>query len=270
MSRIVVDTGPWRAAPRPLPQGQVVFAIGDVHAHADHLWLLQERISAIIALECGESDVSVVWLGDYIDRGWEPLQTLDLVAAGLGQPGVKEVKLMGNHERYLIDAATGRDLSLPRLLHWWRYGGEETLSCLAPDAELEDPGSVGAALFESLGEARIAFLEALPLQHRIGDYLFAHAGIHPDRRLEDQDEDDLLWIREPFLSGAHWPHPVTVVHGHTPDGPVALPHRIGVDSGVFASGSLSTVELRGDALRFLSTRAERPDNGRNREDLLFP
>ena len=179
MSRIVVDTSPWRTAPRPLPQGQAVFAIGDVHAHAEHLWLLQERISAIIALECEDNDVSVVWLGDYIDRGWEPLQTLDLVAAGLGQPDVTEIKLMGNHERYLIDAATGRDLSLPGLLHWWRYGGEETLKCLAPEAELEDPPSVGAALFEALGQTRIDFLEALPLQHRIGDYLFVHAGCIP-------------------------------------------------------------------------------------------
>ena len=259
MSSIVVDTGPWQRAPRRLPAGRAVFAIGDVHAHADHLWVLHERISAIIALEHGGDAVSVVWLGDYIDRGWEPLQTLDLVAAGLGQPGVAEVRLLGNHERFLLDAATGRNLTLPHLLHWWRYGGEETLTCLAPEAALEDPEAVGAALYESLGEARIAFLESLPLQHRIGDYVFAHAGLNPDRRLEDQDENDLLWIREPFLSGWDWPHPVTVVHGHTPEGPVALPHRIGVDSGVFASGSLSAVELRGGELRFLTTRIEGMD-----------
>lgn len=245
MPHIVVDSGPWQTAPRAMPLGQAVFAIGDVHAHAEHLRVLQERISGIIALEHGRSDVTVVWLGDYIDRGSEPLQTLDLVAAGLGQPAVTEIRLLGNHERYLIDAATGRDLSLPRLLHWWRYGGEETLKCLAPNAELEKPHGVGAALYESLGPARIGFLEALPLSHRIGDYVFVHAGVNPDRRLDDQDEDDLLWIREPFLNGHDWPHPVTVVHGHTPDGPLALPHRIGVDSGVFASGSLTAVELRG-------------------------
>lgn len=257
MSRIVVDAGPWQAAPRALPAWKAIFAIGDVHSHADHLWTLHERISGIIALEHDARDVSVVWLGDYVDRGWEPLQTLDLVAAGLGRPEVNEVKLLGNHERYLIDAATGRDLSLPRLLNWWRYGGEETLKCLAPDAEIDNPQTVGAALFESLGDERLAFLEALPLQHRIGDYVFVHAGLNPDRRLDDQDEEDLLWIREPFLSGWDWPHPVTVVHGHTPDGPIALQHRIGIDSGVFASGSLSAVEIRGEELRFLTTRIER-------------
>src|SRR3546814_8365664 len=80
------------------------------------LWALQEQIAGIIALEHDASEVSVVWLGDYVDRGWQPLQTLDLVAAGLGQPDVEEIRLIGNHEVYLIEAATGENLSLPRLL----------------------------------------------------------------------------------------------------------------------------------------------------------
>src|SRR3546814_6073695 len=106
MARIVTETTPWRPAPQALPAGRTVFAIGDVHAHAEHLWALQEQIAGIIALEHDASDVTVVWLGDYVDRGWQPLQTLDLVAAGLGQPGVEEIRLLGNHEVYLIEAAT--------------------------------------------------------------------------------------------------------------------------------------------------------------------
>jgi serine/threonine protein phosphatase 1 len=256
MARIVAETTDWQPAPRPLPQGRVVFAIGDVHAHADHLWALQEQIAGIIALEHEPGAVTVVWLGDYVDRGWQPLETLDLVAAGLGQPGVEEIRLIGNHEVYLVEAATGEDLSLPRLLSWWRFGGEETLKTLAPDARIEEPLELAAALQEGLGAQRLAFLQGLALQHRIGDYVFVHAGLSPERPLDDQREEDLLWIREPFLSGQSWPHPVTVVHGHTPEGPTALAHRIGVDSGVFMSGSLSAVELRGDRLRFLVTREE--------------
>src|SRR3546814_10834400 len=83
--------------------------------------------------------------------------------------------------------------------------------------------------------------------------------MHPDRALDAQTEQDLLWIREPFLSGENWQHPVTVVHGHTPEGPTALPHRIGVDSGVFMSGCLTAVELRGDRLRLISAREERSE-----------
>ena len=178
------------------------------------------------------------------------------MAAGLGQPGVEEIRLLGNHETYLIEAATGQDLSLPRLLNWWRFGGEETLRTLAPGARIEEPDELRAALQEALGAERLAFLQALELQHRIGDYIFVHAGLNPDAPLEAQSREDLLWIREPFLSGQGWSHPVTVVHGHTPQGTVALPHRIGVDSGVFMSGSMSAVELRGERLRFLVTREE--------------
>ncbi len=256
MPRIVAETTPWQPAPRPLPADRAVFAIGDVHAHADHLRTLQGRISGIIAAEQIAGQVSVVWLGDYIDRGWQPLETLDLVAAGLGRPGVEEVRLRGNHESYLIEAATGEDLGLARLLQWWRFGGEETLKTLAPNAHIEAPAELAAALCGSLGAERLAFLQGLALQHRIGDYIFVHAGINPDRPLEAQSEQDLLWIREPFLSGQDWPYPVTVVHGHTPEGPTALDHRIGVDSGVFDSGSLTAVELRGERLRFISTREE--------------
>jgi len=256
MPHIAVETTPWQAAPRPLPADRRVFAIGDVHAHADHLRKLHERICAIIDVERAAGQVSVVWLGDYIDRGWQPLETLDLVAAGLGRPGVEEIRLRGNHETYLIEAATGENLGLARLLQWWRFGGEETLKTLAPNAHIDQPAELAAALCDSLGAERLAFLQGLALRHRIGDYIFVHAGINPDRPLEAQDEQDLLWIREPFLSGQDWPHSVTVVHGHTPEGPTALDHRIGVDSGVFDSGSLSAVELRGDQLRFISTRQE--------------
>ena len=241
------------------PQGasRAVFAIGDVHAHADHLWALQECISGIIALELPEqAAVSVIWLGDYVDRGWQPLETLDLVAAGLGMPGVEEIRLIGNHEVYLIEAASGEDVSLPRLLNWWRFGGAETLKTLAPEARIEEPAELVAALSASLGQDRLEFLRGLALQHRVGDYVFVHAGLNPARPLEAQDEQDLLWIREPFLTGRDWPHPVTVVHGHTPEGPTALSHRIGVDSGVFFSGSLSAVELCADRLRFIRTREE--------------
>lgn len=266
MPSIETDISAWQPAPQVLPAGRAVFAIGDVHSHADHLRALQARIAEIIAAErdaqaAGDhaAAVTVIWLGDYIDRGWQPLESLDLVAAGLGRSDVEEVHLVGNHDVYLRDAATGRDVSLPQLLNWWQFGGAETLKSLAPDARIEVPEELVPALADSLGAERLSFLEGLSLQHRIGDYLFVHAGINPERALDDQSERDLLWIREPFLSARSWPHPVTVVHGHTPEGPLALDHRICVDSGVFMTGSLSAVELRDDRLRFITTREEKQE-----------
>src|SRR3546814_13783526 len=133
-------------------------------------------MAGITAREHDASDVTGVGLGDYVDRGWQPLQTLDLVAAGLGQPGVEEIRLLGNHEVYLIEAATGEDLSLPRLLNWWRYGGEETLKTLAPDARLQDSLALTAPLNASPGPVRLASPHRLSLYPRFAAYPLSQPG----------------------------------------------------------------------------------------------
>src|SRR3546814_15155881 len=97
MARIVTETTPWRPAPQALPAGRTVFAIGDVHAHAEHPWALQEQLAGLIALEHDASDVTVGSLRDYVHRGWPPLTTLDLVGAGLGMPSAGHNRLLGSH-----------------------------------------------------------------------------------------------------------------------------------------------------------------------------
>src|SRR3546814_13309894 len=84
------------------------------------------------------------------------------------------------------------------LLNWWRYGGEETLKTLAPDARLEDPLDLTAALNESLGPERLAFLQRLVLQRRLVEYLFVHACLHPGRPPDEHHEHDIPWNRDPY------------------------------------------------------------------------
>ena len=60
----------------------------------------------------------------------------------------------------------------------------------------------------------MAFLDACALEIRIGGYLFVHAGIRPGVPLAEQTRDDLIWIREPFLS-SDADFGFKVVHGHT-------------------------------------------------------
>jgi len=97
-------------------------------------------------------------------------------------------------------------------------------------------------------------LRGCPVTHRIGDLVFVHAGIDPQRPLAQQDRRALLWIRDPFLD---WPGPfpegVAVIHGHTPADRLDLdhPHRIDVDTGAFATGCLSAVLIHGDRMRGL-------------------
>jgi serine/threonine protein phosphatase 1 len=146
---------------------------------------------------------------------------------------------------------------------WLMNGGSSVLAQLgifepAEEADAEILADLSGRLRERLGPAIVDSLRSTSLSERIGDYLFVHAGVMPDLPLDEQGPDDLLWIREPFLEARHWPHPFTVVHGHTPLGPEVLPHRIGLDSGCFFTGVLSAVEIEDRRLRFHAVSSD-PD-----------
>ncbi len=244
--------GPWEPAHRPLPDGEAIFAIGDIHGHLDQLDALMTFIHDRIRAAYAPEKVLVVFLGDYVDRGPQPLQCLDRVANGLGIDGVTEVVLRGNHEQFLMDAVSGAGSDEQDLAVWMVNGGRETIRAIAPDAVLLKPSAMAEELRRRLGAARLAFMDKMRLFFRHDPYFFAHAGIDPARDLDAQVARDLLWIREPFLSGLDWHQPVVVVHGHTPDVPCNLPHRIGVDSGIYFTGCLTAVEVNGAKLRFVS------------------
>ena len=69
--------------------------------------------------------------------------------------------------------------------------------------------------------------------------------------LDRQDRDDLLNIRDPFLS-SEAEHGKLVVHGHTPSvAPEIRPNRIGIDTAAYATGRLTCLVLEKDQRRFL-------------------
>ncbi|MBU2091942.1 MAG: serine/threonine protein phosphatase, partial [Alphaproteobacteria bacterium] len=85
-----------------------------------------------------------------------------------------------------------------------------------------------------------------------GDYLFVHAGLRPGVPLDEQRQEDLFWIREPFLSSRRH-HGYRVVHGHTiVDTPAILPNRVGIDTGAYAGGSLTAAFISKQTLSFLT------------------
>src|SRR5262249_26702801 len=95
------------------------------------------------------------------------------------------------------------------------------------------------------------FLEALKVSAAVGDYFFCHAGVRPGVALDRQDREDLLNIREPFLS-CHAEHGQVVVHGHTPAvSPEIRPNRIGIDTAAYVTGRLTCFILEKDEQRFL-------------------
>jgi serine/threonine protein phosphatase 1 len=120
----------------------------------------------------------------------------------------------------------------------------------APD---ERHARMSRDLAAALPAAHLDFLRNLQRTHREGDYVFVHAGIRPGVALDDQEPDDLLWIREPFLDDDR-DHGLVVVHGHTiAERPEVFDNRIGIDTGAFATGRLTCLVLEGADHRFLQT-----------------
>jgi diadenosine tetraphosphatase ApaH/serine/threonine PP2A family protein phosphatase len=84
-----------------------------------------------------------------------------------------------------------------------------------------------------------------PLTFECGDYFFVHAGVRPGRPLDQQDEEDLLWIREEFLD-FDGDFGKRIVHGHTPvDVATFKPNRINLDTGACFGGPLTAVLIEG-------------------------
>src|SRR5208337_4858954 len=90
----------------------------------------------------------------------------------------------------------------------------------------------------------LRFFERLATSYLRPPYLFVHAGVVPTRHLDEQQTEDLLWIRQEFIFN---PHVLgeTVVFGHTPMRGVLLdlPYKIGIDTGLVYGGKLSCVEF---------------------------
>ena len=230
-------------APATLPPGQRVYAIGDIHGCLDRLAKVHEQIAEDVAARPVDESV-LVHLGDYVDRGLDSAQVVDWLSGGAPVPVDRIVNLMGNHEDMMLQALPGTDREANST--WLANGGADSL--MSWEIARKVHPSQWATL---IPQEHQAFLRELEISVRYGGYLFVHAGIRPGVPLDKQERQDLLWIREPFLS---WKHSldVVVVHGHTPrHEPVVRPNRIGVDTGAVMGGVLTCVVLEDDRLGFI-------------------
>jgi len=235
-----------------LPPGQILYAVGDIHGRADLLASLLRQIEAD-ARGSSARQKTLVFVGDYVDRGPDSRGVVDLLLNVLPQ-GFDARFLKGNHEAMLLDFLADPE----RLGHWRLNGGVATMASYGVDTdELERSGAPPEAWRDAfaaaLPEAHLGFFKGLELSLSAGDYLFVHAGVRPGLPLEAQTEADLIWIRAPFLD---WTEPFgkMVVHGHTPgDAPVMRANRIGIDTGACFTNRLTALRLEGESRDFLQT-----------------
>jgi serine/threonine protein phosphatase 1 len=238
--------------------GQRLYAIGDVHGRLDLLTDMLGRVRADIEAR-PHPRPRVIMLGDYVDRGPESRGVIDALIELKASP-LPASFLLGNHDSYI--AAYLRDPDwYDRTYHWLHdnMGGNKTLASYGvPNAAWESPRVTHEAFAAAFPDEHMAFLDACELMIRIGGYVFAHAGIRPGVPLEAQDADDLIWIREPFLTSTE-DFGFKVVHGHTIVPQVEHhPNRIAVDTGAIRTGQLSWVILQGPQTSLLTQDGPEP------------
>ena len=124
-------------------------------------------------------------------------------------------------------------------------GGGATLRSYGVTGPEYDPASLAPLLAAAMPPRHMDFLRGLAFSARFGDFFFCHAGVRPGVELDRQTQEDLTWIREPFLSDQR-DFGAVVVHGHTPvHEPEVRPNRINLDTGAVFGGEMTCLVLEG-------------------------
>jgi len=207
------------------------YIIGDIHGCLSELACLLESLPL-------ESQDHLVFLGDYVDRGPDARGVISYLIDWQQRDNIKTTFLKGNHEDMFLSF-----LGFPgNYGDMFLYnGGGATLASYGIPA---GPPSPGQALSQ-IPPNHLNFLKTLTVYHLLEPVLCVHAGIHPRKPLEQQVEEEMLWIRDEFVLHHH-SLPYTVLFGHTPQKEVLfhLPYKIGLDTGLVYGNKLSCLEIR--------------------------
>lgn len=231
-----------------------VAAIGDLHGRSDLLRDLAKFLDVLAQRQPGR--MIEVYLGDYVDRGADSRGVIDTLLERKAKTDRDVVCLAGNHEAMLLGALRS-DAEFAR---WIGFGGQTTLKSygvsLAPRTARE-MAFARASFLEAFPAEHAEFLRGLDLSFRYQNFFFAHAGVRPGTPLDQQDERDLLWIREAFMTSSA-SFGATVVHGHTPvPRPVLRANRISIDTGAYQTGILTCAMITHEGVQFLTSDGER-------------
>jgi serine/threonine protein phosphatase 1 len=204
-------------------QEQKIFIIGDVHGC---LPMLQKMMNKI---DWRPEKDRLIFLGDFVDRGEDSCGVIDFVLDISRRSPMVEC-LLGNHEHVLLDFLSGRNPAT-----FFLNGGTATLNSYRFGQErfgdLRIPGE------------HIEFMKSFQKWIELDDYYIVHAGFRPGVELEEQNLEDLLWIRDSFIfSDFHFGK--RVIFGHTPfSQPLIMANKIGLDTGAVYGNKLTCLEL---------------------------
>ena len=181
-----------------------IIGISDIHGEYEKLCRVLEKITP-------KKDDTIIFMGDYIDRGKKSRDVVDKI---IDMKTVCNcVYLTGSHEYAMLHAKSDEYYNYL----FWNYGG---------DATAESYGG-----FDNIMKIHGDFFNSLKFYHIIGKYLFIHAGVRIGVPLEEQSEEDMVYIRSAFYTKPH--HlPYKIIFGHTEfDTPQVQEDKICIDTG---------------------------------------
>jgi len=186
-----------------------LLVFGDIHG----MWYKFKNVYSKVQFD-PETDM-IVFLGDYLDRGSQPVPVMEWVLSHYGNKNM--IFLRGNHEQMFYEAMTmhmTKD-NIAEVLEkspkgvWYRNGGRETLM------GLKESGKV-----EKLTSEWLKLIEKMPCYQEVEtngkEYWFVHGDCTPDIPLKAQNPEQLLWERELVLYPRRHKGKQVIVVGHTP------------------------------------------------------
>jgi serine/threonine protein phosphatase 1 len=248
------------AQEKALPLSHRTMAIGDIHGEFAHLARLCERLPRL------DSEDTLVFLGDFVDRGPESARVVDFVRRHLAaQTSARVVALRGSHEDAWLQARREGylDFILPAqngcLASLLSFSGRPPLA-EGEAPSLADYQSMERATF--FPDGVMAWMDGLAIYHEDEHAIYVHAGLPQieGRFLHPKDVVDpkpLFWQRsQAFFENYRGKR---VVFGHTST--EYLPQElscntpdvlndvfisdtlVGIDTGCGRGGFLSAIEL---------------------------
>jgi len=239
--------------------GGRTFAIGDIHGDLAALTLLFSRLPGLAASD------TVVFLGDYIDRGPDSAGVVAWIRRFAAAGPAKVVALRGNHEDAWLQVV---DAGWPEFLLPRSNGCLESYRSFTGGAQPAAGEAIPAADLLAMLRGQffpadvVGWMRELPLFFEDDHAIYVHAGIkrgaggfpHPS---QVEPQRALLWLRDRDFFANYRGKLVVFGHtttetlpnelsSHTPDDPSDLwagPACVGLDTGCGKGGFLTAFEL---------------------------
>lgn len=252
-----LSPGPFHSARATSTAGRVIYAIGDIHGCYTQFASMLQQIVYDVEITDPKLRPLLVFCGDYVDRGPSSAAVISAMIWIFRHCNLEVTFLRGNHEEMLLEFVTQPEESL----QWLRRDGHHTLRSYGvvfpSDNENDfekDIIHLRDMFLDLVPASHLNFMRTLPIKRVCGDYVFVHAGLRPGVPIEQQSEHDCTWIGSEFLD-ADYRFEKVVVHGHSwsSELPMVLDNRIGIDTGVYATGRLTGVRLEGSSIKILQS-----------------